>query len=400
LASRSNARPISLKLLAATVAMVGVIVHGSLYPYDFVMRAGATGPVTALLDSWAAPPSSYGDLLANLLLYTPFGFFAALVLRAGGAAAHLMVGVVCGFLLSVSLELAQFYDVDRVTNMSDVYLNTSGAALGAVAALFVRKGASRPLPAGMAAAPVPLMLLVAMLGYHLFPYVPTIDLHKYWQSVKPLLVSPSLPPGTVLRYTALWLTTGWLLGEIVGFARSRLYLPVLIGLVFAGKVLIESLVLTLPEVVGGAAAVALWLIVGNGGRQTAMVVVAVLAGAVTAARLEPFHFVPAQQTFGWLPFGSFLAGSLSVNTMAFLEKFFLYGSLIWLLNRAGLRLRVATLSVVLLLFATSVVELYLPGRSAEITDAVMALMIGLVIALMRPAAESARGYSKPSTRFS
>jgi len=60
------------------------------------------------------------------------------------------------------------------------------------------------------------LLLVAMLGYHLYPYVPTIDLRKYWHSVRPLLLAPSLPPYALLRYFALWLTTSCLIGAIAG----------------------------------------------------------------------------------------------------------------------------------------------------------------------------------------
>jgi hypothetical protein len=56
------------------------------------------------------------------------------------------------------------------------------------------------------------LLLGAMLGYHLFPYVPTIDLHKYWRSVRPLIFAPSLSPLILLKYVALWLTTCCLIG--------------------------------------------------------------------------------------------------------------------------------------------------------------------------------------------
>jgi hypothetical protein len=37
----------------------------------------------------------------------------------------------------------------------------------------------------------------------------------------------------------------------------------------------------------------------------------------------------------------------------------------------------------MMLFTTSWVETYLPDRSAEITDALMALLIGAIIALMQ-----------------
>ena len=61
----------------------------------------------------------------------------------------------------------------------------------------------------------------------------------------------------------------------------------------------------------------------------------------------------------------------------------MYGSLVWLATEVGLSLRLAILLVASFLFVTSVAEIYLPGRSAEITDAVMVLLIGLIMAPLR-----------------
>src|SRR6266568_6047494 len=126
----------SRNLLLATVAVIAVIVHGSLYPYQFQVPTGTAGPLQTLLDSWAIPPSSYADLVANLLLYVPLGFCGALAIQ-GGRARRLCIMTLAGLVLSTGIELGQFYDVARVTNMSDVYLNTSGAALGAIAGVLL-----------------------------------------------------------------------------------------------------------------------------------------------------------------------------------------------------------------------------------------------------------------------
>jgi multisubunit Na+/H+ antiporter MnhB subunit len=86
--------------------------------------------------------------------------------------------------------------------------------------------------------------------------------------------------------------------------------------------------------------------------------------------------------------------------MSFLEKAFLYGALIWLLGKSGLGTRVSTILVAILLFATSWAETRLPGRSAEITDALMALLIGAVIVVLTgtvpsPAAKTAEAARQP-----
>ncbi len=50
----------------------------------------------------------------------------------------------------------------------------------------------------------------------------------------------------------------------------------------------------------------------------------------------------------------------------------------------------STILVATMLFATSWAETYLPGRSAEITDALMALLIGVIMAVAKTPTEGSR----------
>src|SRR4051812_26163676 len=119
----------------ATLLAVVAIFHGSLFPYEFRVPPGPGGPVDALLNSWADHPSSLGDLLANVLLYMPFGLFAALAAR--GRKVDFCLVTLVGAVLSTSMEALQFYDTDRVTSLWDVASNTAGTVLGASAGLLV-----------------------------------------------------------------------------------------------------------------------------------------------------------------------------------------------------------------------------------------------------------------------
>jgi hypothetical protein len=150
--------------------------------------------------------------------------------------------------------------------------------------------------------------------------------------------------------------------------------------------MIVTKVLTLAEILGAILAFALWFVAlrtGTRGRSAAAAIL--LAALVVAERLQPFHFSPFGNHFGWIPFLSLMNGSLEVNIQSFLEKFFLYGSLMWLLTLVGIRLSGAAILVSTTLFITSLCEIYLPNRSAEITDAVMALVIAGVFGLMTKA---------------
>jgi VanZ family protein len=85
-----------------------------------------------------------------------------------------------------------------------------------------------------------------------------------------------------------------------------------------------------------------------------------------------------------------MQGSIEVDVLSFLEKFFLYGSLIWLLMEGRFRRSVATTLVAATLLVTSIAEMYLPGRSAEITDSLMAIAIAVVFAFVTRGDDTAR----------
>ena len=145
------------------------------------------------------------------------------------------------------------------------------------------------------------------------------------------------------------------------------------------------------ERVSAAIAFAVWLLLADSvsARIRVTLIALLFSGHVIFERLAPFEFTTYGRAFGWIPFHSFLYGSLELNIVSFLEKAFLYGAMTWLLDMSGLRLGISIILVAVVLFATSFAETYLPGRSAEITDALMALLIGAIIAVVKTPAEGA-----------
>ena len=338
-----------------------------------------------LIESWAEAPHR-GDFLANIMFYLPLGFFGVLGIAGRGRVfLALALAIITGVLLSISMELTQYYVRGRVTAADDVYANVIGTALGAVVGGITHGNFRWPLLREITSNRVPSLLLAVWLGYRLFPYVPTIDLHKYWNALKPIVLYPSLTGYDLFRYTATWLTLGALIEAIAGPKRVWLLFPLFIGSVLVAKVVIVDKTLSAAEIVGAGLALAAWLTlaVSVGARFRVTFVALLFSASVIAERLAPFEFTARARQFGWVPFLSFMYGSLEVGIMSFFEKTFLYGSLIWLLGETGLRLGTSAVLVAMMLFTTSWVETWLPDRSAEITDALMALLIGAIIALMQ-----------------
>jgi len=384
----------------ATVMVIAVIVYGSLYPFTFRQSAAGLGAAArALLNSWADAPGR-GDFIANMALYTPFGFFAVLAIGGAGIAAkRVLMTVAAGAILSTCMELAQYYDASRNTAATDLYANVIGTLLGAVGGGLTAGSFRWPLLRELASQRVPMLLLIAWVGYRLFPYVPTIDLHKYWNALKPIILHPTVTGYDLFRYVTIWLTIGALVEAIGGQKRVWLMYPLLVGSVILAKVTIVDATLTTAEVAGAGLAFCAWGMLAAGTHLRVTLIALLLCGYIIAERLEPFEFLTSGRAFGWIPFLGFMSGSVEIGVLSFLQKFFLFGSSIWLLTRAGLRLWSSTFLVAASLFITSQAQTYLPHRTAEITDAVMALLIGAVIALIEDETRRS-GASVPEQRRS
>jgi hypothetical protein len=245
-----------------------------------------------------------------------------------------------------------------------------------------------PFMRELGAHPTASLLLVMFFGYRLYPYVPMIDMHKYWHAVQPILRTPSLPPDELARFVIIWLFIAVIIHSLYGFRRFLLLFPLLCAGEFLGRVLIIDATLKLTDVVGAGVAYLLWAALLHRMPGRIMLVTTAFVGMIIALRLQPFQFNATPRAFGWVPFASFMHGSIGVAMQAFCEKFYQYGGMIWLLRRTGVPLPIGTALTAVMLFATSYAECWLPGRSAEITDAVMALVVGGAFALLRATANS------------
>jgi hypothetical protein len=146
------------------------------------------------------------------------------------------------------------------------------------------------------------------------------------------------------------------------------------------KIIIVHNHLSLSELIALPIGVLMWQVLASLRRGIATGVLAVLLALVVLGdRLLPFDWQATGHAFGWAPFASVLHGSMAVNTQALVEKVFLYSTLIWLLAAAGLRYMLAGGLVAIGLFTTSMLETHLPGRSAEITDALIAIIATAVL---------------------
>jgi VanZ family protein len=257
------------RLLAALIA--AGIVYGSLYPFIFRVPLHGIGPVATLLASVDDRPG-LRDTIINILLYLPFGFCFALGLdlRRGLTIA---VTTAIGGLLSLSMELSQYYVVWRYDSFDDVVANSLGSFLGACAAIVAGPRFRLPFVAEVVARPIPSVLLLSWLAYRLYPYAPSSSPRKYWHALQPVFASPSLTSSELLREMAAWLAVYVLVAAIVGRRQTIFVAPLLALVVLAAEVVISTIVVRPAEPAGAGLAFLLWLVLlvvqsmGGGGRS-------------------------------------------------------------------------------------------------------------------------------------
>lgn len=380
---------IHARVAAIAAAMVAIIVYGSLYPFHF-HRASFVDALQTLMASWNAP-ATRGDLIANFLLYIPFGFFAAQSLRRPPLFLQVVLVTGAGFVLTVSVELLQFFAATRVTNLSDVYMNTAGALAGAVAGVLLHPDLDRPLLGATAKRPFLALLLGCWLAYYWYPFVPVTNATQYWNDLASLF-APSSSAGLALPPTFPWLdayrtfagclAVAAMLDAIFGEERSPGALAWLVSIAFLIKSLIAGSPIFPRDILAVIAGVAVWGAFLRRRHDRAAIVALIFGGYIVVQSLSPFQFSSVGRSFGLIPFGSFLGSYREAVLRAFFDKVFLYGALVWLMARAGIRWsRAATLGTLLVL-VLRIAQIYLPGRTAEITDAVMLAMLACIMKLM------------------
>jgi VanZ family protein len=362
-----------------------LIIYGSLYPFGFA----AVGDVHGVADllghlHWARTTRS--DIAANVLLYLPFGACLGWMLaaRIGGPLAALAATVI-GVLLSTSIEVAQIFETRRVASLADTFFNGLGALSGGLLALMLRSarhGFRRHAFSSAIAEPIAAALLLLWLGYRLAPFALALRPAEWAASVAPLATGPWFAPGATVEYAILWLVVGRVLQTLVPARPLVSTLGTLMLALSAGLVLVAGKTLEPAEVVAMPLALLLaWPLSRLSARSGALLLAGLLAATITVAGLAPFDFRVDPAAFGLIPFRDSLTRYRATNLLDMFEKCFLYGSLVWLLVRAGNRALVATLLAGTLVLGIELLQAWLPGKPADITDPLLVLAAGGLVAM-------------------
>ena len=372
-------RRIAAWLLAVIVFLIA---FGSLYPFSFSLAGpGAFDRLGELPQAG----TTRSDVAANVLLYLPLGTCLAWLLAArAGAALAVLGATLIAAALSFAIEFAQLYETRRVASLADLACNTAGGFLGAGLALMIARTRRRlntsPF-AGFLHHPVAATLLFAWIGYRLSPFALAFDAAEWAASLAQLPAGGWPAPGLALVHLVAWLTILFLGARLMP-GRGTALAASAMAAVLAGRILFSGLGLESAEVAGMAGALLFAQPLARLPRpQAARWLATALLALIAWHGLAPFDFQIAQDRFALLPFGESLTQYRAANLADVFLRVFTNGALVWLLFQAGLSAFAATAVGAGAVFAIELLQTWLPGQTAEITDPLLAVCAGGLMAL-------------------
>ena len=357
---------------------IALIVYGSLYPWQFDFSRPVDA-VRLLLHSWPDAWTRFlaRDVAINVLFYVPLGAAAFLAARRRARrGTALAAAVVLGFALSASMELLQAYDDHRDCSLLDLTTNTAGAAAGALLAWLFEPPAerlarrrARPLEASAA------LLAICWASFQFYPFFPSLGTSRLRAA---LATSWHIPPLSALEIwtgAAEWFALALALEALIGRLRPMWLAVVMLLLPVRSFIVTRSI--GWNDLPAALLALALWI--GIPPRWRLRAGLGGVLSAVLLRELAPFHFAASPAPFSWIPFVPTLESERQSAVVILLRKAFHYGAAVWLLHAAGWRYARAGMCVAAALLALELLQRYLPGRTPESTDAVLALLMALAL---------------------
>lgn len=384
------------------------ILYGATIPFNFTLDLRVVSQHMAAVrwDPLVSPETgrrvSIPDVVQNVCFFLPFGALGVMAGRGPRFTIRRILWVtLLGAALSILVEVVQLFTLDRVTSVSDVTTNTTGAFLGALGANTVARAGSaiwsRATAAGLtenaAFRPwIAAALLVVIAAWE--PFDVTLELgtlatkaralqHDVWQAGA--LTDEGI---AIVHYALFGLATClWLQAvrrRAVALWAAAVGVTAAVGLEGA-QVAITSRMPGLEDAVvraaGALAGVALWPLTRAypARKFWLMLLIAGVAAGAAMQQLSPFEIAPAHRPFGLMPFFSDYAHTTFETLSHVFELVLLYAPLgfVWRhlagSGRSGSLLGAMAVTLAIA-WPIEYLQGWIVGRYPDLTDIAMSLV--------------------------
>ena len=387
-----------------TLLMVisGLIIYGSLYPFNFSNEAAAEWTVAIFLAGWS-DLGSRGDAIGNILLFMPYGAVASvLVDRSERPRALVFALFVIAFVIAFGVQVVQIWVHSRVPAIGDVWWNLLGLVAGYWGAKYLLRFTGVRWESSVEAN-FAIFVLGLFIAAELIPFVPSLDLQSFKDSLKPLIKTPAFRLERFMFHAIGIVVAGRALAVLSPGGRDLLYLAGVVLFLWFGKVLVVSTVVSVPLIAGTLAGFIAWSVLRKRvepGRSNFVLFSMLLT--YTVMSLAPFSLRYEPMPFSWLPFAGMLEGSMLANLHGLTERMFMYVSILWLGVLIGARIAGVGVFLAIWVWMMEGAQIWLEGRSGSFTEPLLVLALAYFISRHAPKggalAMAGGDYSRMSTQ--
>jgi peptidoglycan/LPS O-acetylase OafA/YrhL len=353
-----------------------LIVYGSLYPFNFNDAVPNTRAVDALLN-FDITKAALPDLIANIILFIPFGIFLRAAFPKNNSAGQLLLLTMTTFLFAYSIQAMQLFTEDRLPWGGDAIWNTIGFTIGVFLYTSLRLDLVKRFKAIHIHQQISFYIAFAIIGLELAPFAPSIDVDVFKENIKLLLNSPSIDWYWTFENTVFWLVAFYLLKIAFPVWGHINKLCILVIVILMSKFLIIYSNINLSSLVGGIFSLIIWRFLSQ--KINAQQLAILLLITILGNGLYPFELREQLGTFKWLPFSAAIEGNVLINILAFSKKLVFYGGAVWLLYLAKRRLLFGVIICSIIVLLSEFLQIFVINSVADSTDFFIVLIVSFII---------------------
>jgi len=371
-----------------------LISYGSLYPFHF---SGDLLTFSEFID-WFFNLSfrtTNIDILANILLFVPYGFVAIMTLSTSRRFLfHAGLLLLAGIFLAFTLQYLQLYLPARVPSAVDAWYNSLGILLGMLLAHVIIQYSHNHLPHELATPmdwsqiTIPLLIALLWVAWRLFPFVPEINTSSIMAAVSPLIKQPELNFITIIRDMVGWLVFFYLLTRPPFDRLPRFRILIFVFYILGVEVLVRDNFITVNDLLAALCAFAIFSSLPADKLLQGLTRGLVLAIVLTL--ISPLSLATEYNDYIWLPFNGLMKGNPWANGEFLLLKIYLYAALIYMIKSSWAGWIGAVLISIGLLLIISILQIIFGDHNGEFTDPLLAGLIAWAINQVEKTASAER----------
>ncbi|NOQ15588.1 MAG: DUF4962 domain-containing protein [Methyloprofundus sp.] len=366
---------------------LALLIYGTLFPID--EWDWAQGDLGEFFTLSLPEHVSKADLVMNIIVYTPLGFLAFLLISNHKShTATLLWTTLAGFSLSFTLEFLQQFLPLRVTSLSDIFLNTASTFIGALLAYYLNRDAFQTKLEHWQYSYVsdkPYSLLgITSIGLwaaaQLTPFVPSIELSYLRHGVAPIWKTlNNLELFNYAKFTiqALYLSSIAVIlrTSLTRNTHSSRLIILFLSTVLILKIPILSRQLSLESILGLIIALSFLLLTYQIPFRKLKFITLLFALAGYAYSTLLAGTLAGINAMNWVPFAQQMNTLVGIGDL--IEQIAIFSAISFLIIQGNRNQQFTLLwgSVFVLFFAFGLewYQQHIPGRYSDITDVVIAI---------------------------